>query len=102
MHDPVYLFHDDIMSGNFRLQDLTHSTYYYDSIAIVQAHVKAAKAKEFHVWTLKVNPDSTTLLTCVDGNNRIVYKQSIHFTDFPLPEIKLCFTDNVIMPTSES
>ena len=72
-----------------------------DSIAIAQAHVKAVKAEEFQVWTLKVNSDSTALLTCDDGNNRIVYKQSIPFTDFPLPEIKLYFTDNVIMLTSE-
>ena len=72
-----------------------------DSIAIAQAHVKAVKAEEFQVWTLKVNPDSTALLTCDDGNNNIVYKQSIPFTDFPLPEVKLYFTDNVIMLTSE-
>ena len=68
-----------------------------DSIAIAQAHVKAVKAEEFQVWTLKVNSDSTALLTCDDGNNRIVYKQSIPFTDFPLPEVKLYFCNNVIM-----
>ncbi len=72
-----------------------------DSIAIAQAHVKAVKAEEFQVWTLKVNPDSTALLTCDDGNNCIVYKQSIPFTDFPLPEVKLYFCNNVIMLTSE-
>ncbi len=72
-----------------------------DSIAIAQAHVKAVKAEEFQVWTLKVNPDSTALLTCDDGNNRIVYKQSIPFTDFPLTEVKLYFCNNVIMLTSE-
>jgi len=72
-----------------------------DSIAIAQAHVKAVKAEQVQVWTLKVNPDSTALLTCEDGNYNIVYKQSIPFTDFPLPEIKLYFTGNVIMLTSE-
>ena len=72
-----------------------------DSIAIAQAHVKAVKAEEFQVWTLKVNPDSTALLTCDDGNKRIVYSQSIPFTDFPLPEVKLYFCNNVIMLTSE-
>lgn len=72
-----------------------------DSIAIAQAHVKPVKAEEFQVWTLKVNSDSTALLTCDDGNNRIVYKQSIPFTDFPLPEVKLYFCNNVIMLTSE-
>ena len=72
-----------------------------DSIAIAQAHVKAVKAEEFQVWTLKVNPDATALLTCSDGNNRIVYRQSIPFTDFPLPEVKLYFCNDVIMLTSE-
>ena len=72
-----------------------------DSIAIAQAHVKAVKAEQVQVWTLKVNPDSTALLTCEDGNYNIVYKQSIPFTDFPLAEVKLYFTDNVIMLTSE-
>lgn len=72
-----------------------------DSIAIAQTHVKAVKAEEFQVWTLKVNPDSTALLTCDDGNKNIVYKQSIPFTDFPLTEVKLYFCNDVIMLTSE-
>lgn len=72
-----------------------------DSIAIAQAHVRAVMKEEFQVWTLKVNPDSTALLTCSDGNNRTVYSQSLSFTDFPLPEIKLFYCNNVIMLPSE-
>ena len=72
-----------------------------DTIAIAQTHVKAVMSEKFQLWTLKVNPDSTALLTCGDGNNRIVYSQSLSFTDFPLTEVKLYFTDNVIMLTSE-
>ena len=72
-----------------------------DTIAISQAHVKVVAAEEFQVWTLKVNPDSTALLTCDDGNGRIVYNQSLSFSDFPLPEIKLYFRDNVIMLPNE-
>lgn len=72
-----------------------------DSIAIAQAHIQAVKAEEFQVWTLKVNPDSSALLTCDDGNGHVVYDQSIPFTDFPLPEIKLFFRDNVIMLPGE-
>lgn len=72
-----------------------------DSIAVAQAHVKAVKAEEFQVWTLKVNSDSTALLTCDDGNGRIVFDQSIPFTDFPLPEVKLYFCNNVIMLPGE-
>jgi hypothetical protein len=72
-----------------------------DSIAIAQAHVKAVAAEEFQVWTLKVNPDSSALLTCDDGNGHVVYDQSVPFTDFPLPEVKLYFCNNVIMLPGE-
>lgn len=72
-----------------------------DSIAIAQAHIEVVAAEEFQVWTLKVNPDSSALLTCDDGNGHVVYDQSIPFTDFPLPEVKLYFVDNVIMLPSE-
>lgn len=72
-----------------------------DIIAIAQSHVPVVAAQEFQVWTLKVNPNATALLTCDDGNGCIVYDQSMSFADFPLPEIKLFFRDNVIMLPSE-
>jgi hypothetical protein len=72
-----------------------------DSIAIAQAHTEVVAAEEFQVWTLKVNPDSTALLTCDDGNGHVVHDQSIPFTDFPLPEVKLYFCNDVIMLPSE-
>ena len=72
-----------------------------DTIAIAQAHVKVVAAEEFQVWTLKINPDCSASIACDDGNGRIVYEQSLSFSDFPLPEIKLYFRDNVIMLPSE-
>ncbi len=72
-----------------------------DTIAIAQAHVKVVAAEEFQLWTLTVKPDCSAVITCDDGNGRIVYKQSLSFSDFPLPEIKLYFRDNVIMLPSE-
>ncbi len=71
------------------------------TIAIAQTHNKAVAAQPFQVWTLKVNPDSTGLLTCDDGNRNIVCSESIPFTDFPLPEVKLYFCNNVIMLPGE-
>ena len=53
------------------------------------------------MWTLKVNPDSSALLTCDDGNGHVVYEQAVPFTDFPLPEVKLYFCNNVIMLPGE-
>ena len=72
-----------------------------DTIAIAQAHVKVVAAEEFQLWTLRVNPDSTALLTCDDGNRNIVYSQRLPFTDFPLPEVKLYFCNDVIMLPGE-
>ena len=71
------------------------------TIAIAQTHNKAVAAQPFQVWTLKVNPDSTGLLTCDDGNRNIVCSESLPFTDFPLPEVKLYFCNNVIMLPGE-
>jgi len=35
------------------------------------------------------------------GDGKRVYAQEIPFTDFPLPEIKLYFTNNTILLPSE-
>ena len=71
-----------------------------DEIALAQRFAPAVKAEPFQVWRLAV--DSTQgVLTCDDGNDNVVYTKQIPFTDFPLPEIKLYFTDNVILLPSE-
>jgi hypothetical protein len=72
-----------------------------DAIAIAQLYEKAVAAQEFQVWKLTVNADRTASLVCDDGNDNIVYTQRIAFTDFPIDEIKLYFTDNVILLPSE-
>ena len=72
-----------------------------DTIAIAQGHVDALQGEEFQIWTLTVNPDKTAELTCDDGNNNIVHRQELEFTDFPLPEIKLYYCNNVIHLPSE-
>lgn len=72
-----------------------------DEIAIIQPYNKRIAAEAFQLWKLTVNPDSTALLVCEDGNLNVIYRKEITFTDFPLPEIKLYFTDNVILLPSE-
>jgi hypothetical protein len=71
-----------------------------DEIALAQRYEKKVKAEEFQVWTLTVT-EHTATLTCDDGNNNIVFAKHIQYTDFPLPEIKLYCTDNVILLPSE-
>jgi hypothetical protein len=70
-----------------------------DKIALAQS-IQTIKTEEFQVWRLVVE-NSAGVLTCDDGDGRVVYAKRIDYTDFPLPEIKLYFVDNVIMLPSE-
>jgi hypothetical protein len=70
-----------------------------DEIAFGQ-HEKKIAAEPFQVWKLLVTGNTATL-ACEDGNGNAVFTKSIAFTDFPLPEISLWFTDNTILLPSE-
>jgi hypothetical protein len=72
-----------------------------DTIAISQRLEKAVAAEAFQVWKLKVREDRTASLVCSDGNDIVVLKQEIPFTDFPRDEITLWFVDNTIFLPSE-
>jgi len=72
-----------------------------DAIAICQRYEKRVAATRFQIWKLIVRPDHTATLTCDDGNYNVVYTQQLEFTDFPLDEISLYFTNNVIYLPSE-
>ena len=76
-----------------------------DEIALANRFDKKVMREPFQVWVLKVTGNSA-VLTCDDGGkndraSRVVMRKTIEFTDFPLPEIKLYFTDNVILLPSE-
>ena len=83
------------------LADKGGAYWLLDIIAIAQAHTKAVAAEEFQVWTLRVNPDDSAVVTCDDGDGKIVYTQKIPFTDFPLHEVKIYFANHVIHLPSE-
>ncbi|MGP0092330.1 MAG: DUF6876 family protein [Xanthobacteraceae bacterium] len=72
-----------------------------DEIAFAQRGEKSVAREEFQFWKLQVNPDHTATLTCEDGNGKAVYCKAIEYTDFPLPEIALYFTNSVILLPSE-
>jgi hypothetical protein len=72
-----------------------------DEIALAQRCDKRVAAEEFQLWKLTVEHDNTATLTCDDGNGNIVFSKRIAFTDFPLPEIALYFTNNTILLPSE-
>lgn len=77
-----------------------------DDIAIANGirddETAAIQKEEFQVWKLQRDPEGHgAWLTVQDGNYREIYRKRIEFTDFPLSEIVLWFTDHVIMLPSE-
>jgi hypothetical protein len=72
-----------------------------DEIAIAQRYEKTVSVEAFQAWKLTVRADRSATLCCEDGNGNAVYSKAIAFTDFPLPEVTLYFTDNVILLPSE-
>ena len=61
---------------------------------------RRVRQEEFQLWKLTVI-GSEAVLDCEDGNGHIVHTKRIEFTDFPLPEIRLWFTDHTLLLPSE-
>jgi hypothetical protein len=73
-----------------------------DEIAFQQFHPRV-KREEFQVWVLKINlEESTAVLRCEDGNGQVLCSKPIPYTDFPLNEIKIYVSGNVILLPSEN
>jgi hypothetical protein len=71
-----------------------------DLVASYQSDSKIMK-EEFQVYQLTVNQDKSAVVEITDGNYNIIQTQDIEFTDFPLDEISLWFTNNVLYLPSE-
>jgi hypothetical protein len=85
--------------GAKHVADAGGAYWLLDEIAFAQCDKRIA-AEEFQVWTLTVRGSSASL-SCADGNGNTVYRKEIEYTDFPLPEITLWFTDNTVLLPSE-
>jgi len=85
--------------GAKHVADAGGAYWLLDEIAFAQ-HDRKIAADPFQVWKLVVSGHCATL-TCEDGNGNTVSRKKIEFTDFPLPEITLWFTDNTILLPSE-
>lgn len=81
--------------------DTADAYWLLDAIAIAQRFDARVVSVAFQCWQLVVRPDQTATLTCEDGNGKVVLRKFIPFTDFPLEEITLFFTNNVIYLPNE-
>ena len=59
------------------------------------------KVEEFQTWELNRIKDHQFLAACTDGNDNILCKQLIPFSDFRADQIKLFYCDGVLLLPSE-
>ena len=72
-----------------------------DLIFGFQYEQPSVKCEDFQLWELKVANNQTATLTCDNGNGDIVFNHELTYTTFPLESIRLYFSDNVLLLTSE-
>ena len=72
-----------------------------DEIALAQRYIIPVKAEDFQVWDLKVNANSSAMLTCGDGNGRELWSKPVDYTDFPESGIRFFYANWVIHLPSE-
>jgi hypothetical protein len=72
----------------------------YWLIDIVGSYAFTFAGQDFLTFNLKVE-DESGVVTVTDGNDNILATQEIEYTDFPLDEINIWFSNNVIYLPSE-
>lgn len=78
-----------------------HGGAYWLTDVIASAQLlRKVRVEEFQVWTLRVTGTKGTV-TCDNGNGKVLYRQEIPYTDFPLPKITVYFENSVICLPSE-
>ena len=59
------------------------------------------KAESFQTWDLTRIKNNEFLAACTDGNDNILCKQLIPFSDFSADQLRLLFCDGVLLLPSE-
>jgi hypothetical protein len=83
-----------------------HASWLVDAVISHVTHTPKVSREDFVVATLKVNLENkSAVLIFDDGNDNVLAKQEIEYTDFPLPEIVFYVENNgegkTMMLTSE-
>lgn len=79
--------------------------YWLIDLVYSYQHREKFSIEPFQVWEVKVDLEAqTAVVTATDGNDHLLAKQVIPYTDFPLEYIKLYYTESedwVLMLPSE-
>jgi uncharacterized repeat protein (TIGR04076 family) len=87
-----------ITEGTKAMADQFECYWLVDVIASFQPTLKK---EPFQVWTMKKLEDGSAIVKCTDGNDRVLQRQEIPFTDFKADECTLWVEGNVILLPSE-
>jgi hypothetical protein len=84
------------------IRDQLSAYWLFDAILSYQADLYNRNIK-FQIWELKqLRLDLSWLLTCrEDSNKKLVVRQAIEFSDFPIDYIKIWVIDKVALLPSE-
>lgn len=94
--NPLYPF--EYTDGIKYLAENGGAYWLLDAIASWQ---KELDSSQIQFWRLKVNANSSAVLTCERDRDDVVITQQIPFTDFPISEVTLYLCDNVLLLPSE-
>lgn len=94
---PKYLYTEGIQflaeeAGCYWLIDLIYG---------LQCDQQAVRNEAFQVWDLIVGENKAATLQCEDGNGNVIFVHRLNYTTFPLEKIRLYFSENVLLLTTE-
>ena len=93
---PLFVYTDGIKY----LADRVGAYWLIDYIFSNQ-HDTKIKTEPFQVWKISVAENNQAAIRVEDGNKNLVRQFNIEFTDFPLQEFELWFTDRTLLLPSE-
>jgi hypothetical protein len=97
-HSMGPLFRNIVVTDGVKyVMDNGYSWFVTDALAIV---INKLKDQPFLVVSLKLGKGDSGKMQIDDGNGKVLYTQKYEYTDAE-SEVKLYFTDNVMMVTSE-
>jgi hypothetical protein len=89
-----------LIQGGDENENIGVTSYWLVDKIVAMQHEPAIIKEEFQVWIL-ITEDGGAKLTMEDGNYNEIFAEEIPVSDFPLDEIRLFFTNGVIMLPGE-